>query len=511
MPRASWRSVSRSTIINAVLALAVLVVVGLAVRAVTAGDTQTASSRTTTSVSTGNVVATVTASGNVAAMSTVAVDFSDASQVVRAILVEEGDHVRKGQVLARIDQTSAHQTLRSAQIQLRAAQASYAETASGETSAEQAVDRASITSAQRSVTNAELSLRQAQQTYRLNRSQADAAVARAERTATAAATAVDRAQAAYDADPTADNKTALQTAKSALSAARTALTTAKEQRAQTLLSGQQQIRTQQAQLASAREQLAAARANVSLNQQGATASQLANAQASVDTAQVTVDQAQTALEDTVLRAPVAGTVAAINGSVGQTASGSSSSSSSTSTSTTSTTTSGFVTLTSTHALEVTTYVAEADIDSVHEGQAATVTLSASDTDIKGEVTSVATVQTVTNNVVEYAVTVRLDETKGVKLGASSEVVITTGSKDDVLRVSTSALTTVGNTTTATVQHDDGTTEVVQVEIGLQGDSDTQVVSGLADGDVVVIPESDDSSTGFTFPGAPAGGLGGGPQ
>ncbi len=62
-----------------------------------------------------------------------------------------------------------------------------------------------------------------------------------------------------------------------------------------------------------------------------------------------------------------------------------------------------------------------------------------------------------------------------------------------------------------MQHDDGTTEVVQVEIGLQGDSDTQVVSGLADGDVVVIPESDDSSTGFTFPGAPAGGLGGGPQ
>ena len=160
---------------------------------------------------------------------------------------------------------------------------------------------------------------------------------------------------------------------------------------------------------------------------------------------------------------------------------------------------------------MTTYVAEADIDSVHEGQAATVTLSASDTEIKGEVTSVATVQTVTNNVVEYAVTVRLDETKGVKLGASSEVVITTGSKDDVLRVSTSALTTVGNTTTATVLSDDGTTEVVQVEIGLQGDSDTQVISGLADGDVVVIPESDDSSTGFTFPGAPAGGLGGGPQ
>ena len=62
MPRVSWRSVSRSTIINAVLALAVLVVVGLAARAVTAGDTQTASSQTTTTVSTGNVVATVTAS-----------------------------------------------------------------------------------------------------------------------------------------------------------------------------------------------------------------------------------------------------------------------------------------------------------------------------------------------------------------------------------------------------------------------------------------------------------------
>ena len=53
MPRAMWRSVSRATIINTVLALAVLTVVGLSVRAVTAGDQTSNTAQTTTTVDTG--------------------------------------------------------------------------------------------------------------------------------------------------------------------------------------------------------------------------------------------------------------------------------------------------------------------------------------------------------------------------------------------------------------------------------------------------------------------------
>ena len=110
-----------------------------------------------------------------------------------------------------------------------------------------------------------------------------------------------------------------------------------------------------------------------------------------------------------------------------------------------------MTMSSLGALQVKADVAEADISEVRVGQPATVTLSADDRRLTGTVTSVDTVQTVTNNVVEYGVTVTLARPTGVKLGQTSQVVITTGSKQNVLRVSSSALTTIGNQTTATVQ------------------------------------------------------------
>ena len=107
-------------------------------------------------------------------------------------------------------------------------------------------------------------------------------------------------------------------------------------------------------------------------------------------------------------------------------------------------------LTGTDALQVTADVAEADIADVEVGQRATVTLSASGTEVAGTVTSVDSIETVTNNVVEYGVTVTLDTTKGVRLGQSAQVVVTTGAKQQVVRVSSSALTSIGQTTTATV-------------------------------------------------------------
>jgi HlyD family secretion protein len=226
---------------------------------------------------------------------------------------------------------------------------------------------------------------------------------------------------------------------------------------------------------------------------------------------VVVEQARTTLEETVLRAPVAGTVSTVTGAVGQSSSGSSSSSSSeTTTDSSSSGATAFITLTSKNALEVTAYVAEADIIDVEVGQSATVTLSASGAEIAGEVTSVDTNETITNNVVEYGVTVRLARSKGVRLGQTSELVINTGEKEGVTRVASSALTTIGDRTTATVQHEDGSTETVVVTTGLKGDSQTEILSGLSPGDAVVIPQQEGGDTGFTFPGGGGGGGGGGP-
>jgi hypothetical protein len=162
-------------------------------------------------------------------------------------------------------------------------------------------------------------------------------------------------------------------------------------------------------------------------------------------------------------------------------------------------------MTAMDVLEVTADVAEADIVDVQVGQPATITLSASDRELTGVVTSVDTVETVTNNVVEYGVTVRLEDPRHVRLGQTSQVVITTGSKEGVLRASSSALTTIGNQTTATVQDEDGSTHTVTVTTGLEGDSETEILDGLSEGDVLVLPQQDSGATGFTFPGAGVGG------
>ena len=466
---------------NAVILLALVLVIAMTARIVRDGDTSAAAGDTTVTVDTGTVSATVSASGNTAAATTVDVSFEGTGGIVRRLYVEAGQKVRKGQVLAVVDQTSARQTLQSARAQLAQAEAGYTTTTQGLTAAERAQNAASVASAETSVRSAEVSLRAARATYDLDRRQQDAAVRRAEHALTAA---------------TPEEK----------GAARTELIQARNSRASMLMQDRQQIDSQEVGLASARDQLASARASAAVAAQGPRTGELESAQAQIDSAQVVVDQARTTFDQTVLRAPVGGTVASVNGAVGQSSSGSSSSSTSSDDSSSSTG-SGFVVLTSKNLLEVTAYVAEADIADVEVGQSATVTLSATGQEIAGEVSAVDTVETVTNNVVEYGVTVRLDKTKGVRLGQTSELVISTGEKQGVTRVSSSALTTIGDRTTATVQHDDGSTDTVVVTTGLEGDSQTEILSGLEPGDVVVVPQQEGSDTGFTFPG---GGPGGGP-
>jgi multidrug efflux pump subunit AcrA (membrane-fusion protein) len=473
-----WRRTGRvGPAINALILLAIALVAAMTWRAVSGGADPAAAAEQTATVDTGNVTATVSASGNVEAASTVEASFEGAGGTLTHVYVKKGDRVREGQLLASIDRTSALQDLTLAQAQLQSAQASYAAVADGRTSAEVAQDNLSVASAQQSVRSAQTSLAQSRASYALTKRQQDAAVARAER------------------------QLADATGAEAKSAARQALVQAREQRATSLLQARQQVTQQEEQVASARLQLRSTQAQVAVSAQGATDDELANARSQVTSAQVGVQQAQQALDQTVLRAPAAGTVTAVNGTVGGSSSGSGSADAASDSGS-----SGLVTITATGTLEVTAYVAEADIGDVEVGQTATVTLSASDTEVTGTVTSVDTVETVTNNVVEYGVTVRLDKTKGVRLGATSQLTVNTGEKENVTRVSSSALTTIGDRTTATVLQDDGTTQTVQVEVGLQGDTTTEVLSGLSPGDTVVLPEQTDSATdGFSFP---AGGPGG---
>jgi len=153
---------------------------------------------------------------------------------------------------------------------------------------------------------------------------------------------------------------------------------------------------------------------------------------------------------------------------------------------------------------------ELDIASVKKGQKATITVSAlSDKKITGKVTKVAKEanEDATSSVAKYAVQLTLDSTSGAKPGMTAEATIHTKTKDNVLTVPVEALQkgqdgyyvlVTDGTDTDTSQQDDATSGGTkqQVEVGLQTTETAEIVSGLSEGDQILIPmfESDEKST-----------------
>jgi multidrug efflux pump subunit AcrA (membrane-fusion protein) len=248
-------------------------------------------------------------------------------------------------------------------------------------------------------------------------------------------------------------------------------------------------------------------------------------EATVEADEYTVSTDEQALSATTLTSPIAGTVTALNGSVGETVSGSSSNSNSSSSSSSGTSGatgssssssssgSSFVTITNLGNLEVVASFAEADISNIAIGDPATVSLAAlPDTDLSALVTAVSPTSTVSNNVVTYDVTIAIDDPPSdVKVGMTADVTVITASKTGVLIVPSAAVTTTGTRSTVTVlSHGIQTTQPVVT--GLVGSSTTQIVAGLKAGEVVVEPTVSVSSTGTstsggtTFTGGGGGGL-----
>jgi len=269
------------------------------------------------------------------------------------------------------------------------------------------------------------------------------------------------------------------------------------------------------------------------------ANNVTSAQAKLDQAQLDVQTAQQALDNTVLYAPGAGTVTAINGAVGQQSSSGSSatsqsssgssgsgqggqgSSSNSSSAASSSSSSGFITITNLSGLVVNTSVAEIDVSKVKTGQKATVTLNAlPDKPVQATVSSVNLTPTTSGSVVSYGAQLALtDPPDGLRPGQSASVVITVASADNALSVPAAAVTTAGGTSVVTVQ-ENGQNVTRQVQVGIRGESTVQITSGLTEGENVVLTGASTGTTGTGrtgtggtggFPGGGTGGFPGGGQ
>lgn len=232
-------------------------------------------------------------------------------------------------------------------------------------------------------------------------------------------------------------------------------------------------------------------------------------QALVEAAQAQADAAQKAVDDTTLRAPVAGTVSAVNGNKGEYVSpstgtsalapgskaaipGASGAGAAAAAGPASPTRPGgtqLIVLSGLDQLQVVLPFEESDAAQIKKGQAVDVQLDAvPDLEVKGTVASIAPSATPIAGVVTYYATVNLDtRDPRERDGQTARVTVLTQQRDQVLTVPNTAVRQQGGSSTVVVYEPSGDQRTVSFEAGLVGPDRTEVVSGLNEGDRVVVP------------------------
>lgn len=488
----------------------------------------------------GTVEQTVGLSGNLTPQNETDLDFAVASKV-NAIDVTAGQAVTAGQILATLDTTTLQGQLTQSQATLTSAQAKVQLDQQGATEQNLASANGSVASAQVSLQNDRQS---ATDTAAVNQQSIQAtqlAAVAAQNTVTSDQTAVSNDQARVSNDqaqytndgcnnPAPPNPAACVTDQNNLSADQkqestdqqtlardqSSAASAQASAAAATVHAQQSNDAAAAQVRSAQVQYSNAVAALNALAQGTTSAQLAIDQSSVTTAQVNVNTIQTEVSDAALTAPVAGEVAQLNLTVGQSvsASGSGSSSSSATSSSSSSSTSSTanthqVVLLTPGAFAVTGSISDAQVAEIAIGQRARVTPAGGGDTLSARVTAVAPDATITSGVATYPVTVTLDQPdKALRDGMSATVSVIVNEVVQVLTVPTSTVHT--NATGSYVEVlNNGVEQQVAVTTGAADATRTQILSGLTSGQTIVVAAVSASAPTTTTGGGFGGGLLGG--
>lgn len=463
-------------LLNAALAVALVTGAGFGYAAVNDDGKSSGTPRVrTAAVARGTVLASVSASGTLVSPSDTGVSFG-ASGKVTAVNVKVGDQVKAGQVLARMDTAQADEDLAAAQSGVQVAQANLDKAEKGtpvQSSGGQGGNGGNGGSGGGS-----------------NGQQADVrpAAAGADRTATepaAGSSATPRPQTSGSGTQTPAPTVTVTITKTVVASPTPSPSTTVD------------------------------------------AAQVAQAQNALVQAQNKLAQAQRALDATVLKAPNDGVVASVAGKVGDTvgtsggsgsgATGGSGGSGNSGSTSGGSTPSGFVVLTNPGGMQAAASFSEADAGKIKAGQAAVVTLNV-DSTVKrnAKVVSINPLPDSggSSGSVKYSARVALDgDLSTLRTGQTASIQVVVQEADNALYVPAGAVTGTG--ATGTVQVDvAGRTERRQVELGVKGDQTTQILTGLDEGDLVVIgiqgtTGTGAGSTGQTGTGTTRGGFGGG--
>jgi len=219
---------------------------------------------------------------------------------------------------------------------------------------------------------------------------------------------------------------------------------------------------------------------------------LASSQASVDNAAAAVDTAQNNLTNAVVTAPSAGVVASIASQIGETAAN------------------PFMVLANTTSLVLHGTIGESDVSKVKLGLVANVAVDAVTAAgrMTGRVTSLDPVATIQSGVPVYGIDVTIDLPNAqVKPGMTGTATVIIASRQNVLTVANLAIRTTNGRRYLQILKG-GEAVDTDVVFGIANDTTTEVVSGVAEGDLAVLPAA--RATATARPGAGGGGFGGGP-
>ena len=218
---------------------------------------------------------------------------------------------------------------------------------------------------------------------------------------------------------------------------------------------------------------------------------LASSQASVDNAASAVDTAQSNLTNATITAPTAGVVASVASQVGETAAN------------------PFMVLANTTALVLHGTIGESDVAKVKIGLVANIAVDAVTAAgrMTGRVTSLDPLATIQSGVPVYGIDVTIDLPNAqVKPGMTGTATLIIASKQGVLTVPNLAIRTTNGRRYLQILKD-GEAVDTDVTFGIANDTTTEVLTGVAEGDLVVLPAA--RATATARPGAGGGGFGGG--
>ena len=235
-------------------------------------------------------------------------------------------------------------------------------------------------------------------------------------------------------------------------------------------------------------------------------SQITNAKNNLSNARDSVENVQNRLDDYKITSPITGTVVEKTVKAGDNVGTGSNSSN------------ALCTIYDLSYLQMTLNIDELDIDNVAVGQVVNITSDAKDGQtFTGVVTKVSVVGTTSGGTTTYPVTVRIDDTEGLRPGMNVDAEIVLSSADDVLAIPSLAVNR-GNTVLITADSPSAVNALdqeapegyvyVSVETGVSDDSYIEVTSGLQEGDAVAYLRTASGSSDFMMGGIPGGDMGG---